>query len=140
MNPWGLLIVAAGAFACCGGWRDWDWFMDNRRARGFVILLGRQGARRAYVVLGAVLVVLGILVSTGAVHAPAKAAEQGGGTAPEDGNPSARSFTAAGWKSVASCRARSRADGPPSFVVNHERRARRAGDDRLGHAAEHEPR
>jgi hypothetical protein len=46
------LLVFAGGFSITGAVMDWDWFMESSRARLFVSLLGRDGARAAYVVLG----------------------------------------------------------------------------------------
>ena len=41
----GWLFAGCGAFAICGAAFDWDWFMNNHKARLFVILLGRRGTR-----------------------------------------------------------------------------------------------
>jgi hypothetical protein len=51
----GLLSIAGGLF-------NWDWFMNNYRARFFVWLFGRTGARIAYVMLGIFLIALGFYV------------------------------------------------------------------------------
>jgi immunity protein 17 of polymorphic toxin system len=61
----GWLFAGCGAFAICGAAFDWDWFMNNHKARLFVILLGRRGARLVYGFLGSGLVVLGALMATG---------------------------------------------------------------------------
>lgn len=60
-----ILIIAAGAFSILGGVNDWDTFMNNRRARLFVRLFGRRGARIFYIGLGAFLVVGGVIVLAG---------------------------------------------------------------------------
>jgi hypothetical protein len=52
-------FVAAGLFAMAGGILDWDWFMENRRARLVVGLVGRAGARLFYIVLGVGLATFG---------------------------------------------------------------------------------
>lgn len=57
----------AGLFAIAGGMLDWDWFMNNRRARIFVKLFGRGGARAFYCLLGLALAVLGLLITFGIV-------------------------------------------------------------------------
>ncbi len=67
MNPVGLLLVAAGIFSICGAAFDWDFFINSRKARFFVSILGRTGARIFYVVLGIVIVVIGALVTLGMV-------------------------------------------------------------------------
>ena len=55
----GVLVALAGLFSIAASWFNWDWYFNNHRARLFVSLLGRQGARIAYAILGLVLVVLG---------------------------------------------------------------------------------
>ena len=59
----GCLIAVFGAFtiACAAG--DWDWFMESRRARLFVRLFGRNGARIFYGLLGLAFVVGGAIVA-----------------------------------------------------------------------------
>jgi drug/metabolite transporter superfamily protein YnfA len=56
----GILFVSAGCFSIAGAYFNWDWFMENRRAWIFVKLLGRNGARIFYGLLGAGLVTLGL--------------------------------------------------------------------------------
>ena len=51
----GLFLLLAGAFSVCGGVFDWSFFMENRRARLFVFLFTRNGARVFYGILGGVL-------------------------------------------------------------------------------------
>ena len=68
MNPWGLIIVAAGLFSAAGGAFDWEWFMNHHKARFMSAILTRPGARVFYVVLGIALAVLGILMTMGAIH------------------------------------------------------------------------
>ena len=65
MNPFGLILVAAGLFAICGAAFDWDFFINSRKARFFVSILGRMGARIFYAILGLVIVVLGALITAG---------------------------------------------------------------------------
>ena len=48
----GVLIIAAGLFTITGAGMDWNWFMMNSRARLFVWLFGRNGARIFYILLG----------------------------------------------------------------------------------------
>jgi len=54
--PW--ILAAAGVFAIVGAAKDWDWFMNSRKAALWVRLFGRNGARVFYGVLG--LAILGI--------------------------------------------------------------------------------
>jgi tetratricopeptide (TPR) repeat protein len=55
--------VAAGIFTILGAMLDWDWFMHHPRARFFVAILGRTGARVFYMLLGCFLLALGLLIS-----------------------------------------------------------------------------
>jgi Immunity protein 17 len=66
MNPAGLIFVAAGIFSICGAVFDWDWFMNSRKARFFVTVFGRDGARIAYGILGFVIVILRLMLAIGA--------------------------------------------------------------------------
>ncbi len=61
----GFFIIVAGLFSIAGALFDWDWFMYNRRARPFVKLLGRGGARVFYAMLGLIFVGIGVAVLTG---------------------------------------------------------------------------
>lgn len=55
-----LVFILIGVFSVFGGALDWDFFMENRRARLFVMILGRLGARIFYVLLGIVIFLIGI--------------------------------------------------------------------------------
>lgn len=68
MNPVGLLLVCAGLFSICGAACDWNFFMENRRARLFVAIFGRNGARIFCGILGSIIVVMGAVVTLGIVH------------------------------------------------------------------------
>ncbi len=54
--------IIAGIFAIVCAACDFDWFMNNNRARFFVDLFGRNGARIFYVCLGLFLVILGTVM------------------------------------------------------------------------------
>jgi hypothetical protein len=56
-----IFLILAGLFAIAGAVCDWEWFMTARKARLFVGMFGRFGARVFYFVLGATLTVVGIL-------------------------------------------------------------------------------
>jgi hypothetical protein len=62
--PIGYALVPAGAFAIAGGFFDWSFFMTSTRARRFVALFGRTGARLVYGVLGGGLVGAGLVLAT----------------------------------------------------------------------------
>ena len=70
MNPLGLVLIAVGAFAMAGGLFNWDWFMDNRKARGIVKIFSRNGARIFYGVLGLAIAVVGVLATMGIIGTP----------------------------------------------------------------------
>lgn len=64
----GWVFVAVGAFSICGAALDWDWFMNSRRARLFVRVFGRKGARVIYSLVGLTLVILGGLFLMGFIE------------------------------------------------------------------------
>ncbi|MGE3803476.1 MAG: immunity 17 family protein [Gemmataceae bacterium] len=64
----GVLFCAIGLFSIVSALGDWDWFMNHWRARLFVQLFGRNGARVFYVILGVAIFGLGILFSTGIIR------------------------------------------------------------------------
>jgi hypothetical protein len=67
MNPIGLLFVALGVFTALAAALDWDWFMEDRKARFIVRLFGRGGARMFYALLGFGFIVLGAFVAAGVI-------------------------------------------------------------------------
>lgn len=67
MNWIGLIFVAAGLFALCGGIFNWDWFMNHRKAQFLINLVSRTGARIFYAVFGLAFVVFGILFILGII-------------------------------------------------------------------------
>lgn len=58
MQATALFAVACGVFVITAAALDWDWFFNNWRARFFVNLLGRDGARLFYAALGVAFFVL----------------------------------------------------------------------------------
>jgi hypothetical protein len=67
-HPAYLFLVAGGLFSVCGAVFDWDFFFNNYRARPIVAMLGRTGARVFYALLGAAIMILGILLATGTIQ------------------------------------------------------------------------
>ena len=61
----GLVFVFAGLFTFAGAFFDWDWYMNHRKARFMVKILGRTGARFFYGIFGGIIAVFGILVTFG---------------------------------------------------------------------------
>ena len=64
----GSLFIAIGLFAICGAGYNWDWFMNHRKARFFVAVFTRTGARIFYMLLGGGLVTLGVLMMLGVIR------------------------------------------------------------------------
>lgn len=64
MEELGLMAfaLAVGGFTFFCSFKDFDWFMNNRRAKIFVMILSRNGARWFYMTLGAVFIFAGIAV------------------------------------------------------------------------------
>ena len=63
----GLFFIAAGGFCITGAVCNWEFFMNSRKARGMVAILGRNGARGFYVILGSVIVIMGLLFAVGVI-------------------------------------------------------------------------
>ena len=61
----GLLIIGFGLFSIAGGAFAWPFFMNHRKAQLFVRMLGYNGARGLYVVLGALICFCGVMVLAG---------------------------------------------------------------------------
>ena len=57
-----LIGLLGGIFAFFCAYKDYDWFMNSRKARVFVKLLGRNGARIFYMSLGVFIIVIGLLL------------------------------------------------------------------------------
>ena len=55
------LLLLGGAFTLVCAVKDYDWFMEHRKAHFFVAIFGRRGARVIYGVLGAALFFGGLL-------------------------------------------------------------------------------
>jgi small neutral amino acid transporter SnatA (MarC family) len=62
MNYYGIVFIVGGLFSIVCAAMDFDWFMNHRRARFFVRVFKRNGARIFYVVIGLVLAALGFLL------------------------------------------------------------------------------
>jgi hypothetical protein len=53
-----LVALFAAFFVITASLFDWDWFFNNSKAMFFVNLLGRNGARAFYLLLGVLLLFL----------------------------------------------------------------------------------
>jgi uncharacterized membrane protein YuzA (DUF378 family) len=56
----GIVCVLCGLFSIICALKDFDWFMNNRRAAFFVRIFGRGGARVFYILLGIAIVIFGV--------------------------------------------------------------------------------
>lgn len=65
---YGIFFVLAGLFAILGAIKNWDFFMNNRKAYIWVKLFGRNGARIFYGILGFVIAIIGLGISVGILH------------------------------------------------------------------------
>lgn len=68
MSYGGLIVTAGGVFTLVCAAMNFNWFMEHRKARFFVKILGRDGARIFYAVLGLGLVTVGALLLAGVVN------------------------------------------------------------------------
>lgn len=68
MNHSGWIFIALGLFSVVCAASDFEWFMNHRKARFFLKILGRSGVRVFYIALGAAILVLGGLVLFGTLH------------------------------------------------------------------------
>ncbi|GDX80942.1 hypothetical protein LBMAG42_27530 [Deltaproteobacteria bacterium] len=58
-------MLLAGLFTLVCASRDYDWFMNHRKARLFVSIFGRTGARIFYMGLGVALIVFSAITFLG---------------------------------------------------------------------------
>ncbi len=63
-----IFFVLAGLFSILGAVKNWDFFMNNRKAYIWVKLFGRNGARIFYGILGFVIAIIGLGISVGILH------------------------------------------------------------------------
>ncbi|SDA21152.1 Immunity protein 17 [Ruminococcus sp. YE71] len=57
-----IAIILCGVFCIFCAYKDYDWFMNNYKARPLVKLLGRNGARVFYIIIGIMFVLCGIFI------------------------------------------------------------------------------
>ena len=60
-----VILLLIGVFCLICAWKDYDWFMESRKASALVGLFGRKGARFFYIALGAVITLIGVFLGTG---------------------------------------------------------------------------
>ena len=62
-----VIILLAGLYTMIGGLLDWEWFMSRPRAMRMVKMIGRNGARIFYIVVGGLLFAFGLLSLLGII-------------------------------------------------------------------------
>ncbi len=65
---YGIFFVLVGLFSILGAIKNWNFFMNNRKAYIWVKLFGRNGARIFYGILGFVIAIIGLGISVGILH------------------------------------------------------------------------
>ena len=71
MPTWVIILsILAGIFSLASAISDWEWFMTNYKAALFVRILGRNGARLFYALLGLALAGLGFGGAFGLIPPP----------------------------------------------------------------------
>lgn len=63
------LLLLAGIFSIVCAWKDYDWFMEHKKAKFMARILGRKGARIFYIVLGTALTAVGVFLAIGVAAA-----------------------------------------------------------------------
>lgn len=58
------ILVVAGIFTVFCAIKNYDWFMESNKAKFFVDIFGRDGARMFYIVLGFLIMVFGFLAGS----------------------------------------------------------------------------
>ncbi len=56
------IFILAGAFTVFCSVMNFDWYMNNRKARRLSAIIGRNGARILYIVIGVIIIIAGIAV------------------------------------------------------------------------------
>ena len=64
MNTKALLFLGFGVFIAACAIFDVEWFMAHRKARLFVGMFGRNGARVVYGIIGVAIIVAALIVGS----------------------------------------------------------------------------
>ncbi len=62
-----VILIVAGLFSLGGAYYNWGWFMNHRKVRFFIKIMGRKGVRIFYGILGVGMILLGILGALGLI-------------------------------------------------------------------------
>ncbi len=60
-----LFLVLSGFFSIFCAAKDYDWFINSSKARIFVNMFGRKGARIFYIILGCFVIAGGVSIYFG---------------------------------------------------------------------------
>ncbi len=63
-----LFLIIGGIFSFLGAWQQWDWFMNDHKAKFISMFLGKTGARIFYILIGIALTVAGTLGLLGIIE------------------------------------------------------------------------
>lgn len=58
---YGILICLVALYLAAAAYFNWDFFFDSRKARPFVNIFGRNGARIFYGAIGVLFFIIGII-------------------------------------------------------------------------------
>ncbi len=58
-----FLIIACGLFSLVCAVMNWNWFMNHRKAKFMISVIGRTGARIFYGVLGLFICTVGVVLA-----------------------------------------------------------------------------
>lgn len=67
MSPEGIVLMAFGIFTLAAAVGNWNWFMNNRKARFIVKIFTREGARYFYGFIGLGFILAGLLGTIGII-------------------------------------------------------------------------
>jgi hypothetical protein len=62
MTVYGIVIILCGIFSIVCAAFNFNWFINNNRAKLFVKVFKRNGARIFYIILGIILCLLGFVL------------------------------------------------------------------------------
>ncbi len=63
----GAVFIASGLFSLIASIKDWDFFFRSLKTKWIANIIGRNGARAFYGILGFVLIIVGVLAFLGTV-------------------------------------------------------------------------
>ena len=67
MGVFEAFIIALGVLSVCAAVLDWEWYMNHRKARLLISVIGRPAARAIYVLFGLAFIAWGGLAAAGII-------------------------------------------------------------------------